>query len=126
MIVPSGAEHSYSLYFLSVSGMAGATTLKCLVGSMYLQIVFSSIPLSFIVPFHRFERELEALRKELAEVSARSGRSSPTNDNIVRDPSSEDLSPPQSPEIITNGLPPGSVVASIQTTNAVLLSRKDI
>ena len=85
--------------------------------------MFSSISL---IPFYRFERELEALRKELAEVSARSGRSSPTHDSIIRDPSSEELSPPLSPEIIANGLPPGSVVASIQTTDAVLISRKDI
>jgi hypothetical protein len=39
----------------------------------------------------RFERELEALRKELAEATARSGRSSPVSDELN--------SPHQSPEL---------------------------
>lgn len=68
----------------------------------------NSIPLFLYlihVPF-RFERELEALRKELAEATARSGRSSPTSgaDSLVRDLSNEDLVT-CSPVSIQNGLP---------------------
>jgi len=40
----------------------------------------------------KFERELEALRKELADSTARSGLSSPTSLDAVNSPSDEDLS----------------------------------
>jgi len=44
---------------------------------------------------YRFEKELEALRKELAEATARSGRSSPTNCTMTDD--EEPISPQLSP-----------------------------
>jgi hypothetical protein len=84
-------------------GMAGRSTLKCLAAST------NRVPVSSSSDTHvsRFERELEALRKELAEATARSGRSSPTNEgnNLSRGPSNEYLTMTRSPVIIENGLP---------------------
>lgn len=57
----------------------------------------SSISFFIIRPYQylcRFERELEALRKELADATARSGRSSPTDSYAASHgtgPSDEDL-----------------------------------
>jgi hypothetical protein len=52
--------------------------LKCLAGSTLSVTVFSWKLADCFV--NRFERELEALRKELADATARSGRSSPTSE----------------------------------------------
>jgi len=56
----------------------------------------------------KFERELEALRKELADATGRSGRSSPTSLEALNGGSTdEDLSTQSSsPLIMNNGLPP--------------------
>jgi hypothetical protein len=58
----------------------------------------------------RFERELEALRKELAESSARSGRSTPTSpgDTISQVTSEEDLTINGVPLMIGKGMGPAS------------------
>jgi hypothetical protein len=56
---------------------------------------------------YRFERELEALRKELAEVSARSGRSSPTTMSMSEDElASIANSPATHPVVVTSGVDP--------------------
>jgi len=46
---------------------------------------------------HRFEKELEALRKELAEATARSGRSSPNGTIAGMTDDEEPISPQLSP-----------------------------
>jgi len=70
------------------------TTLKSLVESMY----FFNHPQRFnLTRQNRFERELEALRKELAESTARSGSSSRSESDL----SSLDVSP----NMINGGLP---------------------
>ena len=46
---------------------------------------------------HRFEKELEALRKELAEATARSGRSSPNGIICAMTDDEEPISPQLSP-----------------------------
>jgi hypothetical protein len=46
---------------------------------------------------HRFEKELEALRKELAEATARSGRSSPNGITGIMTDDEEPISPQLSP-----------------------------
>ena len=46
---------------------------------------------------HRFEKELEALRKELAEATARSGRSSPNGTIASMTDDEEPISPQLSP-----------------------------
>jgi hypothetical protein len=58
----------------------------------------------------RFERELEALRKELAESSARSGRSTPTSfgDTISQVTSEEDLTMDAVPLMIGKDMGPAS------------------
>lgn len=59
----------------------------------------------------RFERELEALRKELADATARSGRSSPTSLG-----SEEDLAvggSHGSPIMMTKGLAPKSTTDNV-------------
>jgi hypothetical protein len=61
--------------------------------------------LAYLTSFYRFERELEALRKELADTTGRSGRSSPTNtDAVSGGPSDEDLTT-GSPLMMNKGLP---------------------
>jgi len=68
----------------------------------------------------RFERELEALRKELADTTARSGRSSPTSlDTLSCAPSDEDLlTPSSSPLVMNKDLPvtPNNVSAPVSDT----------
>ncbi|KAF8897124.1 hypothetical protein BD779DRAFT_352062 [Infundibulicybe gibba] len=69
----------------------------------------------------KFERELEALRKELAESTARSGHSSPA---LSRGPSEDDLSSPStSPLFRTTSLPSDSPLSS-ETSSS--LSKKDM
>jgi hypothetical protein len=62
---------------------------------------------SHVMNFFRFERELEALRKELADTTARSGRSSPNSlDTTSGGPSDEDLlTPAGSPPTLNEELP---------------------
>jgi len=62
---------------------------------------------SHVINFFRFERELEALRKELADTTARSGRSSPNSlDATSGGPSYEDLlTPAGSPRTMDKELP---------------------
>lgn len=47
---------------------------------------------------YRFEKELEALRKELAEATARSGRSSPNDATGIVTDDEEPISPQLSPK----------------------------
>jgi len=77
----------------------------------------------------KFERELEALRKELADATARSGRSSPTSlDPLSGGPSDEDLSTGggSPPLMMKKGLPsvvtPDDVPAPV--ANAALADKK--
>ena len=57
--------------------MSEASTSKCSVASASLPCV-CHVSAWILIAFRRFERELEKLRKELAELNARSERSSPT------------------------------------------------
>jgi len=75
----------------------------------------------------KFERELEALRKELADTTARSGRSSPTSiDALSGGPSEEDLSTAgASPLMMDKGLPLAtSDDVPAPLTNAALTGKK--
>lgn len=92
--------------------MAEDSTSKSLVASVY------SPPSSFLhtdYSIERFERELEALRKELAENNNRSGRSSP--------PLTDTESLTNTPFIDNNALPP--VDDSMENDNSVSEDRKD-
>ena len=72
---PSGALRIFFSYSPSALGTVEASTSRFSVASEFLH-KFRYYRLLTVL--HRFERELEALRKELAEVNARSERSSPT------------------------------------------------
>ena len=69
-----------------------------------------SVPACGVLPpfdtLCRFERELEALRKELAETTARSGRSSPVSlGDAVTASDDEASSLANSPILVSEGLP---------------------
>jgi hypothetical protein len=84
--------------------MEAVSTSKSLVASTFLlQNPRALLTLFFYLA--RFERELEALRKELADSTARSsGTSSPIP--MSRGPSSDDLSSLESsPVLVDHGLP---------------------
>lgn len=69
----------------------------------------------------RFERELEALRKELAEATARSGRSTPVSigEDLSRITSDEELSAtPGSPVIINRQLAPSPDELSLASASS--------
>jgi hypothetical protein len=85
--------------------------------------------LSISRPFiSRFERELEALRKELADTTARSGRSSPTSIDTLSNggPTSEDdLSTFGGTPLVTNlDLPATSDTVVVSVTDSVLSEKK--
>lgn len=76
----------------------------------------------------RFEHELEAMRKELADTSARSGSSTPNGLGILRRGASEDelSSMGSSPVIVNVGLPPITTPLELSPeTTPVLESKKD-
>jgi hypothetical protein len=77
---------------------------------------------SHVINFLRFERELEALRKELADSTARSGRSSPNSlDTASGGPSDEDLlTPAGSPFTMDKELP----VTPDNVSDAALADKK--
>jgi hypothetical protein len=61
----------------------------------HLRFIASLVYSNFVC--HRFEKELEALRKELAEATARSGRSSPNGATGMMTDDEEPISPQLSP-----------------------------
>lgn len=88
MIVRFGVPHSFWPYSRSASGTAEGSTLKFSAAST---LSFGYM-LLYLTNLCRFERELEALRKELADTTGRCGRSSPNGlDTISNSPSDEDL-----------------------------------
>jgi hypothetical protein len=75
--------------------MGEASTSRFLEGSQYICSIAPPPRLILCSPPSRFERELEALRKELAESTARSGHSTPEG-GLSRGASESDLSSLQS------------------------------
>ncbi len=68
---------AYILFLFAVCAWNGGGFYIEVFGRKYVHITITYPQHSFFAS-NRFERELEALRKELAEVTARSERSSPT------------------------------------------------